>query len=121
MKTLLIVDDNPDNRDLCIEILEGDYILIEAADGEEALHMARTGGPHLILLDMGLPKKSGFQVAQELKADPDYRHIPIIALTAHAMAGDKEKTLSAGCDAYLSKPLTPSELCRLIEELLGEE
>ncbi len=82
--------------------------------------MARSSPPDLILMDMSLPVKDGWTATTELKADPDMRSIPIVALTAHAMAGDRDKALEAGCDAYETKPIELPRLLETIQKLLGE-
>jgi CheY-like chemotaxis protein len=115
MPRILLVEDNEMNRDMLSRRLErrGFTILI-AVDGAQGVAMARSEAPQLILLDMSLPVLDGWEVARQLKADPKTRAIPIIALTAHAMAGDREKALEAGCDDYDTKPI---ELPRLLEKI----
>jgi CheY-like chemotaxis protein len=92
--------------------------LLEATDGEEALKVARSDKPDLILMDIQLPEVSGLEVARQLRQMSNFNHTPIIAITAYAMKGDKEKTISAGCDAYVAKPINTRELPRLITEML---
>jgi two-component system cell cycle response regulator DivK len=99
MKTILLVEDVEDNRDLVVQILESEYTVVEARDGMEGLEKARTLRPDLVLLDLALPKMDGWETARRIKADPDLKHIPIIALTAYAMEGDEAQALEAGCDA----------------------
>ncbi|MDA2915934.1 response regulator [Nitrospinae bacterium AH_259_B05_G02_I21] len=110
MKTILLIEDVEDNRDLVVQILESEYTVAEARDGQEGLEKARAVRPHLILLDLALPKMDGWEVARRLKADPALKAIPIIALTAYAMEGDEARALEAGCDAYVAKPILPKDL-----------
>lgn len=94
------------------------YTLLKAIDGEEAMDVAITKRPDLILMDIQLPKMSGLEVTRRLRQLPAFNHIPIIALTAYAMKGDKEKFIEAGCDAYLPKPFNTRELPRVISKML---
>jgi len=96
----------------------GDYTLLKATDGEEALDIATRERPDLIIMDMQLPKVSGLEVTRRLRQMPVFSHVPIIALTAYAMKGDKEKFIGAGCDAYLSKPINTRELPEIIGKML---
>lgn len=116
VKKLLIVEDNQDSRDLVIKILRNrNYQLIEAVDGEEGLEKAIAEQPDIILLDISLPKMGGFEVAKNLRLREEFKHTSIIALTAHAMKGDKEKALQAGFNGYISKPINIRELPDQIE------
>jgi len=116
---VLIVEDNPLNMRLIEMILKtNSYTLLKATDGEEALDIATRERPDLVLMDIRLPKVSGLEVARRLKENPAFSHIPIIALTAHAMKGDKEKAIEAGCDSYLSKPINTRELPKLVADML---
>jgi len=116
---VLIVEDNPLNMRLIEMILKtNSYTLLKATDGEEALDIATRERPDLVLMDIRLPKVSGLEVARRLKENPAFSHIPIIALTAHAMKGDKEKAIEAGCDSYLSKPINTHELPKLVADML---
>ena len=118
-KKILIVEDNPQNMKLMEMLLEAKgYILLEAIDGEQAMDVATTERPDLILMDIQLPKMSGLEVTRRLRQLPAFNHIPIIAITAYAMKGDKEKFIEAGCDAYLAKPIDTRELPRVISEML---
>ncbi len=118
-KKILIVEDNPQNMKLLEMLLEAKgYILLEAIDGEQAMDVATTERPDLILMDIQLPKMSGLEVTRKLRQLPAFNHIPIIAITAYAMKGDKEKFIKAGCDAYLPKPIDTRELPRVISEML---
>ena len=96
----------------------GNYTLLKATDGEEALDIAIRERPDLIIMDMQLPKVSGLEVTRRLRQMPAFSHVPIIALTAYAMKGDKEKFIGAGCDAYLSKPINTRELPEIIGKML---
>jgi CheY-like chemotaxis protein len=104
---VLVVEDNDMNMQLVEYLLEeGGYQIVKAASGEEALATARNGEPvDLILMDIHLPGIDGLSVIREMKADPQTGAIPILALTAHAMRGDKDRFLEAGCDGYISKPI----------------
>ena len=119
-KKILIVEDDPKNMNVVAMALRPHgYTLLEATDGEEAIEIALRDTPDLILLDMQLPKMSGLEMTRKLREMPAFSHIPIIALTAYAMKGDKEKFIEAGCDAYLSKPINTRELPRVIAEILS--
>ena len=110
-KTVLYIEDNPHNRRLVRRTLERrGYAIVEAVDGLSGLEMVRELKPPLVLLDIGLPKMDGMEVVSHIKADNALNHIPVIALTASAMRGDRERFLEAGCDDYLSKPIQVLEL-----------
>ena len=110
-RKILIVEDNEDNRELVIKVLRNKgYEMVEAADGEEALEKAVAEKPDLILLDISLPKLDGYEVAKRLKAMEEFLDIPIVAFTAHAMKGDREKVIVAGFEGYISKPVNIREL-----------
>ena len=112
---ILIVDDNQDSRELVVKILKvRGYQTIEAVDGEEALEKAVAERPDLILMDRSLPKIDGYEVTKRLKGQEEFKDIPIVALTAHAMRGDREKALKAGCEGYISKPINVRELPELV-------
>jgi two-component system cell cycle response regulator DivK len=115
-KKLLIVEDNQDSRELVIKILRNrDYQLFEAVDGEDGLEKAIAEQPDIILLDISLPKMGGYEVAKNLRLREEFKHTPIIALTAHAMKGDEEKALQGGFSGYISKPINVRELPEQIE------
>jgi CheY-like chemotaxis protein len=119
MKRILIVDDKATSRELMRTVLEKQgYAILEASDGEEALEKTRSAGPDLILLDLQMPVRNGYEVLAELRKDPAYRKLPIIALTASAMQGDRERALAAGFTAYLTKPVTLSAIRGEIQRLL---
>lgn len=110
-RKILIVEDNEDSRELVVKVLRNKgYQTIEAADGEEALGKAVAEKPDLILLDISIPKIDGYEVAKKLKSDEELKDIPIVALTAHAMKGDREKVIVAGFEGYISKPVNVREL-----------
>ncbi len=122
MAKILLVEDNEMNRDMLSRRLERrGYQVLIAVDGEQGVAMAQSEAPDLILMDMSLPVLDGWEVARQLKAAPETRGIPIIALTAHAMVGDREKALEAGCDDYDTKPIEFPRLVEKIETLLGKE
>ena len=113
---VLLVEDNEMNRDmLSRRLARKGYDVIIAVDGQQGVDMAREEMPDIILLDMSLPVIDGWEAARRLKADDETASIPIIALTAHAMSGDREKTLEAGCDEYDTKPV---DLARLLEKMV---
>ena len=119
MARILLVEDNEMNRDMLSRRLRRRKFDVDlAVDGQEALDMTHAEAPDLILLDMSLPVKDGWTVAQELKADDSTKNIPVIALTAHAMVGDRERALAAGCDEYETKPIDFKRLVAKIEQML---
>jgi len=119
MAKLLVVEDNDMNWDMLSRWLKKrGFELARAANGEEAVTMAGTEAPDLILMDMGLPIKDGYQATREVKANEATRAIPVIALTANAMAEDEERAMAAGCDAYQSKPIDFPALLRTMQPLL---
>jgi len=108
---ILIVEDNQDSRELVVKVLKNKgYQMIEALDGEEALEKTASDKPNIILMDISIPKLDGYEVAKRLKDQEEFKHIPIIALTAHAMKGDREKFISIGFEGYISKPINIHEL-----------
>lgn len=119
-RKVLIVEDNHLNMRLIEMILESDnYTLLKATDGQEALDIAAREHPDLVLMDIRLPKLNGLEVARKLKKNAQLSHIPIIALTAHAMKGDREKAIEAGCDSYISKPIDTRQLPKLVANMLS--
>jgi CheY-like chemotaxis protein len=121
MAKLLLVEDNEMNRDmLSRRLARRGYELIVAADGGAAVDIASRESPDLILMDMSLPVIDGWEASRRIKASAPTRGIPIIALTAHAMAGDREKALEAGCDDYDTKPIELPRLLEKIEALLAK-
>ncbi len=120
MPNLLLVEDNELNRDMLSRRLrKRGYEIDIAVDGQEGLDRVKAARPDLILMDMSLPVIDGWEATRRLKSDPATRDIPIIALTAHAMASDREKALEVGCDAYETKPVDLPSLLAAIEKLLG--
>ena len=112
---ILLVEDNEMNRDMLSRRLERrGFQVVMAADGQQGVEMAQTEAPDLILLDMSLPVIDGWEAARRIKQAPDTRAIPVIALTSHAMAGDREQALASGCDDYDTKPV---DLPRLLEKM----
>lgn len=121
MPTILLVEDNDLNREmLSRRLVRRGFQVILAVNGQEGVDRARADGPDLVLMDMSLPVKDGWTAARELKGDPATRAIPILALTAHAMSGDREQALAAGCDDYDTKPVEFDRLLRKIGALTGE-
>ncbi len=120
MAKILLVEDNEMNRDmLSRRLLKKGFEVVMAFDGQKGLEMASSENPDIILLDMSLPIMDGWEVARNLKADDALKAIPVIALTAHAMAGDREKTLEAGCDEYDTKPIEFKRLLGKINDMIG--
>lgn len=121
MPKVLVVEDNEMNRDMLTRRLQRrGYEVIVSTDGEDGVQKARSESPDIILMDMDLPILDGWAATQKLKADPETQPIPVIALTAHAMAGDREKALESGCDDYDTKPVEFSRLITKMEVLLGD-
>jgi two-component system cell cycle response regulator DivK len=119
MSTILIVEDNELNRDMLSRRLQRrGYDVLLAVDGEDGLDVARANTPDLVLMDMSLPTVDGWETTRRMKSDKVLRHIPVIALTAHAMANDREKALAAGCDDYDTKPIELPRLLAKMEALL---
>lgn len=117
---VLLVEDNLDNRIIYRTILEhSGFHVLEAKDGEQALRLARDLLPHLVLMDISIPIVDGYEATRILKADPATAFIPVIALTAHAMVGDRALAAEAGCDAYLSKPAEPRRVVAEVRRLLA--
>ena len=120
MKLIGVVEDNPDNRLLLRAILDDRYKIIEFESGREALDGFRDTRPDLVLLDISLPEMDGPEVLEHMRADENLKDLPVIALTAHAMAGDRDKFLGMGFDEYLTKPIVDEDiLFATIEKFLG--
>jgi CheY-like chemotaxis protein len=120
MPKILLVEDNEMNRDMLSRRLERKgYQVVLAVDGQNGVEMAQSQAPDLVLLDMSLPVLDGWEATRRLKAAPATQHIPIIALTAHAMSSDRDKALEAGCDDYDTKPVDLPRLLGKIEALLS--
>ena len=119
-RRILVVEDNRDNMMLVADILQSlDYDVLVAVDGQQGLEVATSEKPDLILLDLSLPMMDGWTVARTLKTTQTAQHIPIIAITAHAFLGDRDRALAAGCDEYLSKPINLGELKTALARFLG--
>jgi len=120
MTTILIVEDNEMNRDmLSRRLVRRGYDVLIAVDGENGLEVARANVPDLVLMDMSLPVVDGWEATRRLKSDDRLKHVPVIALTAHAMANDRDKALDAGCDDYDTKPIELPRLLSKMEKLLS--
>jgi len=118
-RTILIADDKPSNRELLRTILEhANYIVIEAVDGEEALSMTVEANPKLVILDIHMPKRDGFDVIKELRNSPELQDLPILALTASASLDEKDRIINSGFDACLIKPIGPAKLRDAVASLL---
>ena len=119
MSKILLVEDNEMNRDMLSRRLERkEFVVVIAVDGQAGVNMATSESPDLILMDLSLPVIDGWEATRQIKASPDTQTIPVIALTAHAMAGDEQKALAAGCDDYDTKPVNFSRLLGKIESLI---
>jgi two-component system cell cycle response regulator DivK len=118
-KTILIVEDEPRNLKLLRDLLQRfGYEILEAPDGEQGVKLAGEKIPDMILMDIMMPKMDGLEATRIIKADEKTKHIPIIALTSYAMKGDREKTIEAGCDGYIAKPIDIKEVLKAIEHFL---
>lgn len=119
--TVLIVEDNEDNLLIYSTILRySGFTVIEARDGQAGLDAAKHDHPGLILMDVSIPIMDGWEATRRLKADPETRDIPVIALTAHALASDQQKAIEAGCDDYIPKPAEPRVVLAAVQRYLGE-
>jgi two-component system, cell cycle response regulator DivK len=117
--TILYVEDNLDNRVLVRRILMSEnYAVLEAVNAADALNILKNARPDLILMDINMPDMDGYTLTSTIKLMPGFERIPILALTANVMRGDKEKTLEAGCDGYIQKPLDIDQLIREVERFL---
>ena len=117
--TILYVEDNPDNRTLVRRILlSQDYAILEAIDAADALNILKDAKPDLILMDINMPDMDGYTLTAKIKSMPGFERTPILALTANVMRGDKERTLEAGCDGYIQKPLDIDQLINEVERFL---
>ena len=119
-KRILVIEDTLDNRQILRDLLTAaGYDIIEAEDGGAGVAMAAEQLPDLILMDIQLPVIDGYEATRRIKADPTTRHIPIVAVTSYALAGDEAKTREAGCDGYLAKPYSPRNLLEKVRGFLG--
>jgi two-component system, cell cycle response regulator DivK len=118
-KLILVIEDTEDNRRILRDLLvHAGFELIEAVDGEKGAIMAEQHRPDLILMDIQLPVLDGYATARRIKANPELRHIPIIAVTSYALSGDQVKAREAGCDGYVAKPFSPRQMLATIREFL---
>ncbi len=119
MAKLLVVEDNEINLDMMVRRLQRrGYTIVTAVDGQQGIDKTHSENPDLILMDMSLPVVDGWEATRQIKNDPSVNHIPVVGLTAHAMVGDKEKALNAGCDDYATKPVEFEKLVELINRLI---
>jgi len=119
-KRILVVEDTEDNRQIIRDLLtSAGYEMIEAVNGEEGVAMAAQHRPDLILMDIQLPVLDGYEATRRIKAQPELKHIPVIAVTSYALSGDEAKTKAAGCDGYVAKPFSPRQLLAKVREFLG--
>jgi two-component system cell cycle response regulator DivK len=117
---ILVIEDMEDNRRILRDLLtNAGFELLEAADGEQGIVAAAEHRPDLILMDIQLPKVDGYEATRRIKANPDLRHIPIIAVTSYALSGDEAKAAAAGCDGYLAKPFSSRQVVAKIREFLA--
>lgn len=122
MKKVLIAEDNAVNRELLRELLEiRGYAVMEACNGEEALDQIAKIQPDILLLDLSMPVLDGFGTIDRIRKNPSFRSLPVLAVTAYAMQGDREKILTSGFDGYLSKPINPTALQQELERVLNKE
>ncbi len=118
--TILYVEDNADNRSLVRRVLESEgYTVTEAANANQALASLQNGQPNLILMDINMPTTDGYTLTSQIRALPKFKKIPIIAVTANVMRGDRERSLEAGCDGYIQKPIDIDTLTQQIERYLA--
>lgn len=119
-KTVLLVEDNEDNRIVYATMLEHfGFDVVEAGNGEDALAMARTGKPDIILMDISIPGIDGWTATERLREDPDTRAIPVIAVTAHALPEHRDRAEALGCEGYLTKPCAPRRLLEEVRRIIG--
>lgn len=121
MSKILLVEDNEMNRDmLSRRLTRHGHVVTIAVDGQEALDRIRADPPDIVLMDMSLPVLDGWEATRRLRADPDTRHVPVIALTAHAMSEDRDKAIAAGCNDYATKPVDLPRLLAMIAAVLAQ-
>ncbi len=121
MKKILVVEDEEFNMDLLVQLLEDEYEVLTATNGAAGIALARREYPDLVIMDLKMPVMDGWEATRLLKADDSLKHIPIIALTAHAMVGDAEKARSCGCNDYMTKPLDEDILFEKLDQFLGDK
>ena len=117
-KKILVVEDGEFNRDLLIQLLDSEYKVLIAVDGREGVKKAEQEKPDLILMDLGMPVMDGWEATKRIKANSELNHIPVIAITSHAMVGDEKKAIEVGCDGYLPKPIDEEELMKKVKKLI---
>ncbi|MBI4410487.1 MAG: response regulator [Gemmatimonadetes bacterium] len=119
-KTVLLIEDNEDNRLIYATILQHNgYRVLEAANGEDGIRLACEQTPDVVLMDISIPRIDGWRATELLKQDPRTAHIPVIALTAHALVTDREKAKAVGCDSYLAKPVEPRRVMEEVRRFVG--
>jgi two-component system, cell cycle response regulator DivK len=119
-KKILVVEDTEDNRQILRDLLGmAGYDMVEAHDGAEGVAMAAEHKPDLILMDIQMPVMDGYEATRRIKANPELKAIPIVAVTSYALSGDEQKTRDAGCDAYIAKPYSPRQMLAKVREILG--
>jgi len=118
---ILVIEDNEDNRQIIRDLLTSlGYELIEAVDGAQGVAMAQSHRPDLILMDIQLPEMDGYEATRQIRAVPELKTVPIIAVTSYALSGDEAKARDAGCDGYVAKPFSPRELLAKIRKFLPD-
>jgi two-component system cell cycle response regulator DivK len=119
-KKILVVEDTEDNRQILRDLLGmAGYDMVEAHDGAQGVVMAAEHKPDLILMDIQMPVMDGYEATRRIKAIPELKAIPIVAVTSYALSGDEQKTRDAGCDAYIAKPYSPRQMLAKVREILG--
>jgi two-component system cell cycle response regulator DivK len=119
-KKILVVEDTEDNRQILRDLLSAaGYDMIEAHDGAEGVARASEHRPDLILMDIQMPVMDGYEATRRIKANPELKSIPIVAVTSYALSGDEEKARAAGCDAYIAKPYSPRQMLAKVRQILG--
>jgi two-component system cell cycle response regulator DivK len=119
-KKILVVEDTEDNRQILRDLLGmAGYDMVEAHDGAQGVAMAAEHKPDLILMDIQMPVMDGYEATRRIKAIPELKAIPIVAVTSYALSGDEQKTRDAGCDAYIAKPYSPRQMLAKVREILG--
>lgn len=119
LKKILVVDDAEFNRELIVQLLADEYDILQAVDGQDGLNKAEQEKPDLILMDLGMPVMDGWEATRILKANSELKHIPVIAVTSHAMVGDETQARQAGCDDYVPKPINEEELLKKVKRFIG--
>ena len=119
-KKILVVEDTEDNRQILRDLLtQAGFDLIEAHDGAEGVAKAAEHKPDLILMDIQMPVMDGYEATRQIKANPELKAIPIVAVTSYALSGDEEKARAAGCDGYIAKPYSPRQMLAKVREIVG--